>query len=119
MTCDQFRSRTFRSDVPEASLTSVAYSPVSLNRMKSTRQQDAADARSSPALPAAARRIFGAVKPVSAVAGLADDCLDPTRSVIASLRRGALVTPQDRRADHLIAVVQEHGAVHLTREADA
>ncbi len=54
-----------------------------------------------------------------AIAGELDQARETDRRLdLRALGAGALVVPEDRRAQHAVATVERHEAVHLARETD-
>ena len=53
------------------------------------------------------------------VTGNALDLVRPQRRInLLAHGRRTLVVPQDRRANHLVVLIEEHRPVHLTRDSD-
>ena len=106
----------------EASATSIARSPVSLQPHVVLGQHHVRDPRVVLRLVLAQpQRASGAVKPVSA--RLPVSCDEPVEADalldLRALRAGALVVPEDRRADRAVGGIERDQPVHLAREADA
>ena len=107
--------------MPLASLTSVAYVPVIRRRTSSLGSRIFLVRSKLRGSWLRSQRILGAVKPVRA--GLATSLMSVAAAAgplfdLGALGRRALIVPENRPADHPVALVEEHRAMHLPREAD-
>ena len=84
------------------------------------RQQHVAHARPDVGLVRRTQSSFVSVKFVSAGLDVSSSSRSRADGLVepAALGLGALIAPDDRRPQHLAARVEQHGAVHLSREAD-
>ena len=118
---DQVRLATSNSNMPLASLTSVANSPVRRRRISSFGSKTLRVLSKCLGSWFRSQRIFGAVKPV--MAGLATSLIRFAPAADALLDLGAfgggpLVVPEDGAANDLVVLVEKDRAVHLAGKTD-